>query len=67
VLSGSGFGEECVERIISKSNGLVRRHLAVGLDSVLQAEKLPNCVTGLNTSLSNVNTDALSHFDDGVV
>ena len=55
VLSGSGFREESVEGIISSSNGLIRGHLTIGLDSVLEAEKFPACVTDLDTSLSDVD------------
>ncbi len=38
VLSGSGFGEECVEGIITTSDSLVWGHLTVRLNSVLEAE-----------------------------
>ena len=34
VLSSSSFREEGVEGIVSSSNGLVRWHLTVGLDTV---------------------------------
>merc|ERR1719311_736773 len=39
VLAGTRLGEERVERIISSANGLVARHLAVRLNTVLQAEE----------------------------
>jgi hypothetical protein len=55
VLSSSGFREESVESIITTSNGLIRWHLTVRLDSVLKAEKFPACVTDLDTGLSNVD------------
>jgi len=55
VLSGSGFREESVEGIISSSDGLIRGHLTIRLDSVLKAEKFPAGVTDLDTSLSDVN------------
>lgn len=55
VFSGSGFREESVEGIISSSDGLVRGHLTVGLDSVLEAEEFPTGVTDLNSGLSNVD------------
>jgi hypothetical protein len=38
VLSGSGFTEEGVEGIITTTNGLVRGHLSVWLDTVFEAE-----------------------------
>jgi hypothetical protein len=55
VFSGSGFGEESVEGVISSSDGLIGRHLTVRLDSVLKAEKFPAGVTDLDTALSDVN------------
>ncbi len=38
VFAGSGFGEECIEGIITSTDSLVWWHLAVGLNSVLEAE-----------------------------
>ena len=55
VLASTGLGEEGVESIITTSDGLVRWHLTVWLDSVLEAEKLPACVTDLDTGLTNVD------------
>jgi hypothetical protein len=55
VLSGSGFGEKGVEGIVAAANSLVRWHLPVRLDTVLEAVKLPAGVTDLKTGLSNVN------------
>ena len=37
VLAGAGLREEGVERIISTSDRLVRRHLAIRLDSMFEA------------------------------
>ena len=45
VLASAGLGEEGVERIVTSSNGLVRWHLSVRLDAVLQAVKLPASIT----------------------
>ncbi len=61
VLSSSGFREEGVESIIATTDSFVRWHLSVRLDSVLQAEEFPTSVTNLDTSLTNVNGDNLSH------
>merc|ERR1719163_598052 len=47
VLAGTRLGEERVERIIAAANGLVARHLAVRLNTVLQAEELPATVPDL--------------------
>jgi len=55
VLSGTSLREEGVEGIISSSNGLVRGHLTIGLDSVLEAEEFPAGVSDLDTGLSDVN------------
>ncbi len=63
VLSSSGLGEEGVEGVVSSSDGLIGRHLSVGLDAVFQAEKFPASVSDLNTSLSNMNRDDLSHLN----
>merc|ERR1712179_553120 len=41
VLASSGLTEEGVEGIITTSDGLVRGHLAIRLDSVLQTVQLP--------------------------
>jgi len=38
VLTGTGFREESVESIITTSDGLIRWHLTVRLDTVLKAE-----------------------------
>ena len=61
VLAGAGFGEEGVVGIILNPDGLVGGHGTVRLDAVLKAEKLPAGVTGLDTSLTNVNGDDFTH------
>ena len=45
VLASAGFGEEGVEGVITTTDGLVGGHLAVGLDTVLEAVKLPAGIT----------------------
>jgi len=55
VLTSSSFTEEGVESIITSTNSLVTWHLSIRLNTVLEAEELPACVTDLNTSLSDVN------------
>ncbi|MFS6538490.1 hypothetical protein V6D52_14485, partial (plasmid) [Idiomarina loihiensis] len=37
VLAGASLAEEGVERIITAADGLVSRHLTVGLDAMFQA------------------------------
>ena len=62
VLAGTSLGEEGVEGIITTTDGLVRWHLSVWLDTVLEAEELPAGITNLDTSLTDVDGNDLSHF-----
>jgi len=62
VLASAGFREEGVEGIITATDGLIGGHLAIRLDTVLEAEELPAGITELNTSLTNVDSNALTHF-----
>jgi len=55
VLASTSFGEKGVERVVAATNSLVRGHLTIGLDTVLKAVELPAAVTGLDTSLANVD------------
>jgi len=55
VLSGTSLREEGVESIITTTDGLVRWHLTVWLNTVLEAEELPAGVTNLDTGLTDVN------------
>ena len=55
VLASSGFAEEGVERVVTSADGLVGWHLSVRLDAVLQAVQLPACISGLNSSLSDMD------------
>ena len=64
VLAGTSLGEEGVESIVATTDGLVRGHLTVRLDSVLKAEELPAGVTDLDTGLSDVDGNDFTH-DDG--
>jgi len=61
VLSGTSFGEKGVEGIISAANGLVRGHLTIGLNTMLEAEELPARISDLDTGLTDVETEALAH------
>lgn len=38
MFSSSGFGEECVERIISPTNGLIGRHLNLVIEDISATE-----------------------------
>ena len=60
MLSSSSLTEEGVEGIIPSSNCLVTGHLSIRLDSMFQTIEFPAGITNLNTSLSNVDRDALT-------
>ena len=57
MLSRSSFRKESVERIISSSNGLIRRHLSIRLDSMFKAIKFPAGIAHLDASLADMNRD----------
>ena len=61
VLTSAGLGEEGVEGVVAAADRLVRRHLTVRLNAVLQAEELPAGVTDLRTRLAHVDEDGLTH------
>jgi len=61
VLAGTSLGEEGVEGVITTTNGLVRGHLSVRLNTVLKAEELPAGITDLDTALSDVDRDDFTH------
>merc|ERR1711981_1013914 len=61
MLSSTSLREEGAEGIITTTDGLVRWHLSIRLDAVLEAEQLPTGVTNLDTSLTDVNGNDFSH------
>ena len=61
MLASSCLIEEGVEGVISSPNGLVTSHLAIRLDAMFQAVELPAGIADLDTSLANVDGDALTH------
>jgi len=63
VLARTGLREEGVEGVVTTTDGLVRGHLAVRLNTVLEAVKLPASITDLNTGLTDVNGKNLTHVD----
>ena len=60
VFASSSLAEEGVERIVTSSDGLVRGHLAIRLDTVLQTVEFPARISDLTSGLSKVNRDALT-------
>ena len=60
MLASARLAEEGVERVVASSNGLIRGHLSVRLDAVLQAVEFPAGVANLHASLTNVDRDTLT-------
>lgn len=63
VLARPGLAEEGIEGVVPASHRLVARHLPIRLDTVLEAEELPAGIAYLNSRLTNVDGQALSHID----
>jgi hypothetical protein len=66
VLASTSLREKGVERVITATDGLVGGHLAIRLDTVLEAEKLPAGVTDLDTGLADMDADSFTHGLEGV-
>jgi len=62
MLASTSLAEESVEGIISTTNGLVRGHLTIWLDAMLEAEELPAGVSDLNSGLTDVDAKSLTHL-----
>ena len=58
VLAGRSLAEKGVEGIVGNAKRSIARHVAIGVDSVLEAVKLPAVVTNLDTGLAEVDRDA---------
>merc|ERR1719487_1581417 len=67
MFARASLAEERVERIVATADRLVRRHLAVRLDTVLEAEKLPAPVPDLAAGLAHVNENRLTHCFEAVL
>jgi len=61
VLTSTSLREESVERVVTSTDGLVRRHLTIGLDTVFKTVELPAGVTDLDTGLTDVDRNTFSH------
>merc|ERR1719198_288885 len=61
VLARARLREEGVEGVVAAADGLVRGHLAVGLDAVLEAVELPAGVAHLDAALADVDADHFTH------
>jgi hypothetical protein len=60
MLSSSRLGEKGVEGVVPTPHCLVRGHLAIGLNPVLQTVQLPTGISDLDSSLSDVDRDTLT-------
>ena len=60
VFPGSSIAEECVEGVITTSDGLIAGHLTIRLDAVLQAVQLPAGIANLAAGLADVDRNTLS-------
>ena len=56
MISTTSLREEGLEGVVSES--LIRGHMTIWLDTVLQAVQLPTGVSNLDSSLSDMNGDA---------
>lgn len=64
VLAGAGFREEGVEGIVATADGLVRRHLPIRLDTVLQAVQFPTGISDLDTCKTTRQRSAAPNATD---
>jgi hypothetical protein len=61
MFASAGLAEERIERVVPTTDGLVTGHLAVWLDSMLQTVQLPASIAHLDTGLTNMDADTLTH------
>eukprot|EP00961_Rhodomonas_salina_P028095 379685-Rhodomonas_salina.1 len=61
VLAGTSLREEGVESVVTATDGLVRGHLTVRLNAVLEAEKLPAGVAHLAAALADNDRKHFTH------
>jgi len=61
MLSCARFAEEGVEGVVATADSLIGRHLTVWLDTMLEAEKLPACISDLDARLTDMDANALAH------
>ena len=63
MLASACLTEEGIEGVVSSPNSLVTWHLAIGLNAMFQAVELPAGIADLDTSLANVDGDALTLWE----
>lgn len=60
MLATTSLAEEGIEGVIADPNGFIWWHLAIRLDAMLQAVKLPAGITHLDSCLAHMDADALT-------
>lgn len=60
MFAGSCLTEEGVEGVIASTDGLVRGHLPIRLDTMFQTVQFPARITDLHAGLAHVYADALA-------
>ena len=60
MFASSRLTEECIEGVVTSSNGLVTRHLTIRLDTMFKAVQLPACIAHLHTGLANMDGDTFT-------
>jgi hypothetical protein len=64
VLASTSLRKEGVERVIATADSLIGGHLSIRLDAVLEAVKLPASISGLDTSLTDVDRKTFTHIEE---
>jgi len=59
MIAASSLREESLEGVVSES--LVRGHMTIRLDAMLEAVELPTGVSNLTASLADMDRDTLTH------
>lgn len=60
VLTGTSLAEKGVEGIVATTDGLITWHLTIWLDSVLKTIQFPASIADLDSSLADVDGNALA-------
>ena len=60
MLASTSLREEGVEGVVAAPDGLVRGHLAIRLNAMLEAVELPATISDLGPGLADVDGDALT-------
>jgi hypothetical protein len=61
MLPCPSFRKKCVKCIITTADGLVTGHLTIRLNAMLEAEEFPARIANLNTTLTKMKAEDLTH------